>query len=235
MIYFCGDTHGDIDVGKIRFLVSKNKISRDDILIILGDCGVLFYQDKEIYEQYIKLYESFGLTILYLDGNHENFPLIHSFPETTIYGAKAHKISDHIFYICRGEILEIEGHTFLCVGGATSIDREYRIEGVSWWREENISESDMENAFDNLKRYDNKVDFILTHCVDTTSVYFGLHFRPDENTNKLEELEAKASYRCWLCGHYHCDIFLSSKKAVLYNRIAYLDEDSDILVSFVDD
>ena len=233
MIYFSGDTHGDIDLLKIFKLEHLVRPTRKDILIILGDCGVLFYKDKARYQALIELYESTGFTILYVDGNHENFPLIEACPIVEIFGAKANKVSDHIYRIRRGEIMAIQGHTFLCIGGANSMDKQWRIKGESYWDEEHITEEDIANALANAAKYGNKVDFILTHCVDSTAVQFGLGYAIDADTNKLSEIDYKIDYKCWLCGHYHCDRFLSMKKLVLYNDIMRLDEESDILISQV--
>ena len=234
MIYFSGDTHGLNDFDKLVRLSKEKKHDRNYILIILGDCGVLFFKDEKTYSTYIKMYEALGFTVLYIDGNHENFPLIASFPEVEVFGAKANQIGEHLYHIKRGEILNIDGYSFLCMGGATSIDKWMRIEGESWWEEENISESDMENAWRNLEKVDYKVGFVLTHCIDSSTVFFGLHFAIDNNTAKLEEIEARVDYKMWLFGHYHVDRFLGSKKACLYERVGYLNKDSDILFDWLD-
>lgn len=80
MVYFCGDTHGTVDFQKLLDLKRDHNPSPSDVLFLLGDCGVLFYSDKRIYQRYIDLYDSLGFTIFYIDGNHENFPLINTFP-----------------------------------------------------------------------------------------------------------------------------------------------------------
>ena len=63
-----------------------------------------------------------------------------------VKGAKMHKVSRHIYHVMRGEIMKLEGFTFLCLGGACSTDKEYRKEGVSWWKDEEITNEDVNNA-----------------------------------------------------------------------------------------
>ena len=234
MVYFTGDTHGDYDFWKLRLLKEKVSLTRDDIVLILGDCGVVFFADEATRKEMIELYESVGATIIYIDGNHENFPLINTYPVTEIFKAKSHRISEHIFHIIRGEIMELAGHTFLCLGGACSTDKAYRIEGKSWWKEEEITDEDIQKALENAKRYDNKVDFILTHCIDTNIHFAAFHFYPDVCTNLLSQIDYAVEYRMWLFGHYHEDRFLTSKKVCFYDKIAYLDDSQDTLFTYLD-
>ena len=39
----------------------------------------------------------------------------------------------------------------------------FRVNHVSWWKEELPTEEEMQEGLNNLKRYDNKVDYIITH------------------------------------------------------------------------
>ena len=72
MIYITGDTHGDIDFSKLCIYFKRKRVSRNDYLIILGDAGIVWSKS----DNYINDYSSLGLTILFIDGNHENFDLL---------------------------------------------------------------------------------------------------------------------------------------------------------------
>ncbi|MCR5078773.1 MAG: hypothetical protein K6B65_02475, partial [Bacilli bacterium] len=146
---------------------------------------------------------------------------------------KAHPNAPHNKPIQRNETLKINGPTFTCMGADTSRDRKFRVEGVSYWRQEHIGEEDMENGWRNLREYENKVDFVLTHCINATTTWFAFHMDIDEDCAKLEQIEAKVQYKMWLFGHYHKDMFVADNKACLYNEIGYLDESSDILFSLL--
>lgn len=45
-------------------------------------------------------------------------------------------IRPNIIHLMRGEINEFQGKKIFCFGGANSTDKEWRIEGKSWWKEE---------------------------------------------------------------------------------------------------
>ncbi|MBP3836167.1 MAG: hypothetical protein J6E31_03645, partial [Pyramidobacter sp.] len=68
-----------------------------------------------------------------------------------------------MFHLRRGQVYEIEGKSFFCMGGAMSIDKEWHTEGESWWPGENITTDDMRRGVEALEKRGNKVDYVLTH------------------------------------------------------------------------
>jgi len=117
-----------------------------------------------------------------LDGNHENFSHLFGgeFPLVEIYGGRAYKIRENIYYLKRGEIFTIEGQTFFAFGGANSHDKELakvsslawgrhyditpgRKEGTDWWSEEIPFQDDIDNAHRNLDRVGWRVDHVISH------------------------------------------------------------------------
>ncbi|MDE7261659.1 MAG: metallophosphatase, partial [Oscillospiraceae bacterium] len=130
-------------------------------------------------------------TTLFADGNHENFDKLNALPVHQWQGGKVHRIRPHVLHLMRGQVFEIDGTTFLAMGGAASHDiqdgvldpeapdfeREYwfkrrtrqmfRVKGVSWWPGELPSEEEYEEAVRILERASWQVDCILTHrnCV----------------------------------------------------------------------
>ena len=66
----------------------------------------------------------------------------------------------YVIHLMRGQIYDIEGLKIFTFGGASSHDKEYRIENVSWWRRELPDVFEMDEARENLERVDNKVDLI---------------------------------------------------------------------------
>ena len=219
MIFITGDTHGDIDYKKLLLLKKKN-LSYDDYLIICGDAGICW--SPQILEYHLSLYRDIGCTILFIDGNHENFEMLNSFPLVEFHNALMHQIDKHIFHILRGEILVLENISFLCVGGAVSIDKMYRTPYVSWWPEEEITYRDINNALSNLEKTNNKVDFVLTHCVDTHTVIKAFGFRRDICTDQLTFIDKVVEYKHWYFGHYHFDREINDKKTFLYQQIVMI-------------
>jgi hypothetical protein len=49
------------------------------------------------------------------------------------------------------------------MGGALSIDKHLRMDRVTWWKEEEISNIDFKNAISNLEKFNYEVDYVLTH------------------------------------------------------------------------
>ena len=221
MIYITGDTHGDIDYPKLLKLKEK-KLSRDDYLIICGDAGICW----SIYDsrRFLSLYNDIGCTILFIDGNHENFDMLNELPLVEYKGALMHQVDEHIFHILRGEILTLEGKTFFCLGGACSIDKMYRTPHISWWPEEEIDKHDIDNAIANLEKVNNKVDYVITHCVDTKTVMKYFYFKRDVCTDQLMFIDKVVDYKHWFFGHYHFDRKINDKKTCLYQDIVEINE-----------
>lgn len=216
MIYITGDTHGDVDFNKLLKLKDE-KVTYNDYLVICGDAGICWSQDS--LEYHLSLYRDIGCTIIFVDGNHENFEMLNELPLVEYCGALMHRVDQHIFHILRGEIMNLEGITFLCIGGAVSIDKKYRIPYISWRPEEIINEHDIDNAICNLEKVGYKVDYVVTHCVDTVTLYKSFGYRSDVCTDRLNFIDKLVEYKCWFFGHYHVDNKINEKKTCLYNQI----------------
>ena len=207
MIYLSGDTHGDVT----RFSNSKwDKGKKGDYLIILGDFG-LFWDDSNYERHWLKWLDSKPWTTLFIDGNHENFNVLDSFPEIKGKFGKNSYLGDtgykNIFHVKRGSVLEIGGKTFFCFGGAESIDRYLRKENITYWKNEIPRCSDIERGIESLKAYSNNIDFILTHTIFKDAIDIFL----DKDRGKLNDPTSKilsefyrlTSFTHWYFGHFH--------------------------------
>jgi len=224
MIYITGDTHGDYDIKKLttdRFPPKTVELTKDDYLIICGDWGGIWYGSaKDNYM--IKWYNQKPWTTLFIDGNHENFDSLYTFPIVDFCGGKAHKISDSIYHLMRGQVFTIEGHTFFTMGGAESVDKHRRVEGISWWPQEMPSDEEYNEALDNIEKANNKVDFVLTHSAPDAWLD-KWHYEHNKLTNFLEVLYETLDFKKWYFGHYHKDGY-SDKFIYLYNSVVKLDD-----------
>lgn len=199
MIYITGDTHGNIDFQKLKRYFNNRYSTTKDYLIILGDAGIVWSEE----DCYISDYNYIGPTVLFIDGNHENFELLNKYPVVQYKGAKCHRLSKNVYHIFRGEIININNLSFFCMGGATSIDKAYRQNRITWWKEENISYSDIENALENLKKIKYRVDYVLSHCAPSNVVKKMFGYETDSNTEILQQFQSKISFDYWFFGHYH--------------------------------
>ena len=162
MIFVTGDTHGAIDFEKLNIFARENpRLTKSDYVIVAGDFGGVW--SEKTLERDLKPYSDLPFTILFVDGNHENFWLLNSFGTEMWNGGKVHKIRPDIIHLMRGQVFEVEGRTIFTFGGATSADKAFRTEGFSWWAEEMPSYAELDEGIANLKRYGNKVDYIITH------------------------------------------------------------------------
>ena len=232
-IVICGDTHGILDTGKIlKYQESEYRLDKQDYLIICGDCGIVW--DKETLDESIKFYQDFGTNVLFIDGNHDNFDLLNSYPVSDWSGGKVHKIADGIYHLIRGEIYDLFGNKFLTLGGAESTDKDYRQEYVSWWAEEEFDENNLNNALNNLQKYDNKVDFVISHapnnelirqleeiftqCGEQIPQYLENKLKPSMTSNNLQIIANKIKFNKWFCGHLHLDESVG-KYCVIYDNL----------------
>lgn len=227
MIYVTGDTHGNIDFMKLRiFSEDHPELTRDDYMIIAGDFGGVW--SKDTLNITLDPYERLPFTILFVDGNHENFDLLQTFPVEEWKGGKVHKIRPNIIHLMRGQVFTIEGKTIFTFGGATSIDRYMRIENISWWAAELPTDEELEEAITNLKKYDNQVDYIITHSCDERALYYPplrnpyQPLKPYPENRMLSLFQDMVKYKHWYFGHYHVDGKLNDEKTVLYQKIVEL-------------
>lgn len=241
MIYITGDCHGGFD----RFENDKfSNLTKNDYVIICGDFGGILDQNKRArYERKrIKQLSKMKFTTLFVDGNHENFDRLYSYPIIEWHSGKVHKINSSIFHLMRGEIYEIDNKKIFAFGGASCHDipdgildddnlekideydkrhAGYRIRGYNWWGLELPTDGELRNGLDNLCKVNNKVDYIISHCAPTSIQNAFNPYYPDNKLTKyFEEIKDKVEFKKWYFGHYHKnDDTTFDKFACLYEKI----------------
>jgi len=105
LIFVTGDIHGSRDIQKLSAsnFPMQPQLSREDFVIICGDFG-LVWQDCAEERRWLNWLEEKPWTTLWVDGNHENFDRLHTYPATEWHGGKIQKIMPHVFHLCRGQI-----------------------------------------------------------------------------------------------------------------------------------
>ncbi len=230
MIYLTGDIHGSLEFDRLRpeSLLSRGVDCRaGDILFVCGDFGIPWADpDRDPDRSMLEEIAQWPYTVAFVDGNHENFPRLNGYPVIHWKGGQAHRLLPNLFHLMRGELFDLEGHTFFTMGGAMSADRWMRRKGISWWPEEIPSEAEWQYARDTLDRAGWKVDYVVTHTAPTRWKIQGgmrmLAHRGDQCpvARKLEGLEARLTCRRWFFGHLHDDRITEDGKAVwLYKRV----------------
>ena len=225
MIYITGDTHGFNDIDKLVLNKTLASLSKDDYLLITGDFGGIWdggMHDEDILDFYAKR----PYTTLFVDGNHENFDLLNSYPVEQLNGGKIHRIADKVIHLMRGQIFNIEDTSIFTFGGALSIDKAYRTIGISWWPEEEPSEAECSEAMENLEKNGFLVDYIVSHAAPESIVRNEINAAHKllcldcEAEKFLDKVLKKAVYRRWYCGHYHFDMVIPEHRmTVLYQNV----------------
>ena len=215
-IYITGDSHGELSkLSKFKKKMKMNDtpLTKDDYLIIVGDFGFIWDNIPSREEKYNLNWidEYFEGKVLFIMGNHENFPRLNQFPIENMFGATGRRISKNCYYLTNSQIFTIEGHTFFVLGGGISIDKLQRKEGISWWPEEIPSYSEIKKGFEVLAAAGNKVDYILTHATHKEGyeyVFRGQSYKAHDPMHEpLEQLRQTVDYKLWFSGHYHHDIY----------------------------
>lgn len=225
MLCITGDTHGRNDILKLRHNNTLSSLNKEDYLIIAGDFGGVWdgnWQDRIVHN----FYNEQPYTTLFIDGNHENFDLLNQYPVENWNGRKVHHITDKIIHLMRGQVFSIADKTIFTFGGGLSIDRIYRTSGLTWWPQEEPSESECRDAMDNLETHNFRIDYIITHAGPESIVRNEIHsahnlLRLDCQAEKfLDKVLESTKYKHWFCGHYHFDMEIPERElTVLYQKV----------------
>jgi hypothetical protein len=141
-----------------------------------------------------------GVTIIWLDGNHENHPLLWSKYANAERSKEGFwEIRSNVWYSPRANAWEWWGKRLMTVGGAFSIDRGNRVLGSSWWLEEEITLHDVDRA-----RRRGKVDYLFTHDAPTSIPFRGVNIHDSYvQRTYIDKILDATRPRALFHGHYH--------------------------------
>ena len=236
-VFVTGDTHGGETMKTLgsRYWNVKG-LTKNDFLIVLGDFGLPWqcslkddsietiksYEDviispSDLY--HIKWFIDKPFTTLVLLGNHEGIYSIWDKLEVRYFEPIKGNIKvlptrhGEVFYLLRDTKYEINGKSFLVIGGAMSIDKEVRTPYKDWWELETLTHKEQGNLLDIIEKQ-KKFDFVLSHTIPTWLIpsimksSFDPKFR-DPISKFLEHIESQIEFKCWHFGHFHEDIHLN--------------------------
>ncbi len=224
MLIITGDTHNTYDGRRLNpENFDYSGLTKDDYILIAGDFGYVWRGDDRDDPELDKL-SSLPVTILFVDGNHENFDALDSYEQKDWHGGKVHFIRPDIIHLLRGEIYDIEGYSVFTFGGAWSVDKDLRTPGLSWWAREMPSEEEYAHGRENLLAHNNKVDLIISHEAPTTYLkkLYSMA-RGYTLSHYLEEIDHNTDYSHWYFAHHHQEIEFDEKHSLLYNNFVYLE------------
>ena len=225
-VFLTGDIHGSMEILKLDSdLLYSRRLTRDDYVIVLGDFGLPWRNpESEADSLWLDWLEERPWTTLFIDGNHENFNALDTYPICNWHGGSVRTLRNHVMHLRRAEVFEIEGATFFAMGGAHSVDKAFRTPFESWWPQE-VPARKLRQEAEALVGEIGAVDYVLTHCPPTLelielSLYEDFDCWPDDYNNWLQTAIAdKLRFKQWFYGHMHIDAPWRRPYTPLYDTI----------------
>lgn len=213
MIYLTGDTHGDFR--HVAAFCDIQNTSTNDVLIILGDAGLNYHKPALAAKAKAQVAE-LPITLLCIHGNHEARPqTISSYHEAVWRGGAVLVENDYpnILFAIDGEVYDFDGTQAIAIGGAYSVDKEYRLRhGLNWFADEQPSDEIKRRVEQRLEQMDHRVNIVLSHTCpfryEPREVFLAMidQSTVDASTEQwLDGIESKLDYDAWFCGHWHTD------------------------------
>ena len=127
MVYLTGDTHGDFH--KIVDFVERIGVTKDDLIVILGDAGFNFFGNvRDIVSK--ELVNNLGVPVFCIHGNHEMRPRhIGTYHLVPFAGAMAYQEPEYknLYFGLDGAVYNLQRTRCLVMGGAYSVDKYARL------------------------------------------------------------------------------------------------------------
>ena len=226
MIYITGDTHRDFN------RLNSLECNENDMIIVLGDAGINYFlndEDKK-FKEYLK---EFKLKIFCIRGNHEERPEnISTYKEVKMFNGKVYIEEDYpnLIFAKDGEIYDIDNQKVLVIGGAYSIDKDYRLlYGKRWFKDEQLNEDEMNKIFKKVKN--KHFDIVLSHTcpfkyepVEVFMAGFDQSKVDKKMEHFLDKIEENIEYNKWYCGHFHTEKQIA-KLEFMFERIKVFNKD----------
>ena len=209
-LFLTGDTHGSFN--RIYNFCERFEMSKEDILCILGDVGLNYYLDQKDWLNKQKV-SHLPITLFCIHGNHEERPYnIQTYKIKNWNGGKVYYEEEfpNILFALDGEIYNINGKSILTIGGAYSVDKDYRLlRGWSWFKDEQPSKEIIKYVEKQITKQ-RKFDIVLSHTcpIETEPRHMFLPFIDQSKVDKMTErfLQRVADwieFDAWYFGHFH--------------------------------
>ncbi|HYT42014.1 MAG TPA: metallophosphoesterase family protein [Methylomirabilota bacterium] len=202
LVRFIGDVHG-------KYRQYKNLI-KNIPSIQVGDMGVGFIrkQGPNVGETYSNppYYKMIKGNHRFIRGNHDNLTIC----------------KKHSQWIPDGTV----ENKMMFIGGANSIDREYRTEGYDWWEDEQLSTIELNNIHNIY--FDNKPEIMVTHdCPEEVCYLLNKTYLESAPRTRqaLQQMFETHKPKLWIFGHWHMsfEYNLFGTKFICLNELEFKD------------
>lgn len=205
-IMVLGDTHGETQWTKD--IVKRAHRMKVEKIIQVGDFGIWTHEAEghRFLDTVNEELRRVGIKMYFVGGNHENWDHLNWFQKNNAKSGDGHTyIRSHILYTGRvhrwtwGE--KGSEKVFQAVGGAVSVDKNWRTVGKTLWLDEEIPES----VVYGLEKAGRQCDYLFTHdapsCVPMSSL------KPDMDSARhrglMDRIGRAVRPNLWFHGHYH--------------------------------
>lgn len=210
-VLIAGDWHGNLQFAQKVLQIAYHK--GIETIYQLGDFGFVWPGKDDDLKSLNRTLMTYGQRLYFVDGNHEDFGRLYQYPiEDGI-----RKIASRITHLPRGYRWQTGGLKWLALGGATSLDRPRRLEGSSWWPEEELTLGEAYRASEG-----GKVDIMLTHDAPDGVDIPGLGeytwpeaelIRAEAHREKISAVVDAVAPEVLFHGHFHRRYFDIRKKS----------------------
>lgn len=184
-VLFIGDLHGKWD-SYARILEDE----QPEMSVQVGDFGIGFDESSDVLGKVHSAMDNNGPNNLYIRGNHDDPAMALDDPRCMTDGS--YDEATGIFYL----------------GGAFSIDAEWRAQGLDWWVDEEMSYDALFTAIDLYEKV--KPRIVVSHeCPEGLAWKFFSWYRGDLKSRTREALDAMRSIHkpeLHVFGHWHHNI-----------------------------
>ena len=222
--FLVSDIHGHLRLNFIKNIIKSYQINFKDTVIILGDAGIVWSVPMNVEVE--EFYSNLDFTVLFLDGNHENFDELNKYGLVDKYGAKVKKILNNVFHLLRGESYLINSLKILVFGGAYSIKRDTNDSAVKTWTEELPNDIDMNYGLKTIEKNNYAFDYILTHQGPRSFLDEIKYVYSDKEIRFLEFLDTiktHVKFKHWYFGHIHQDLEIDNISSI-YSKVVVVND-----------
>ena len=237
-VYLTGDKHGKyID---LKEQIDMLGIDKDDYIVILGDSGLNYYSGSRA-DEFKKKLNSLGPKFLIVRGNHEARPsgTDEFYGDDVISGCFKRERDEkdnikypNILYMLDGCVYTIAEKSVLVIGGAYSVDKDYRVamtdagyDGYYWFADEQLSKEERVEIMNTAKELKH-VDYVFTHTCPSSYIPTDM-FLPyvDQSgvdrsmEDFLEDITICLTFDKLYCGHWHTDRIVDDVRFLYHNII----------------
>ena len=234
---FVGDTHGAIDLGKLRGPeMAALHLTGRDAVIHCGDFGAPWRQDMD---EALSWWRQVPAKVLICLGNHENYGWIVRQPLVRRFGCRGYDLGGRLFAPLAGETAALGGKRFWFYPGGFSIDFFLRKSGVDLFPDELLPAG---QAADVMAAYFRRglPDYVISPDAPRSFILRHLGFpigQPPESyyahngeaaggrahpAFMLDPIYLARRYQKWYFGHHHRD-FAAENLRCLYRQMVLED------------